>query len=92
MANSKNDYEKHIEAFEAHLEALYGDRWEELTAKEICKLLAVQSLGLHGGFTDQMDEAADKIGFTADNVVLCGDGSFQVLAMVEFNRPEATAH
>ena len=92
MANSKNDYEKHIEAFEAHLEALYGDRWEELTAKEICKLLAIRSLGLNGGFTDQMDEAADKIGFTADNVVPCGDGSYQVLAMVEFSGPEMTAH
>lgn len=92
MKNSKNDYDKHIEAFEAHLAALWGDRWEELTAKEICKLLAEHTLGLNGGSWLQMGEAADKIGFDKHNIVRCDDGSFQVLAMVEFEGQEATAH
>ena len=34
MTNTNNDYNKHIEAFENHLEALWGERWEELTAKK----------------------------------------------------------
>lgn len=92
MANTKNDYEKHVEAFENHLEALWGDRWEELTAKEICKLLAKQTLGLNGGPTDMMHEAAEKVGFSKDNVVPVGDGAYQVLTMIEFQNEMDTVH
>ena len=92
MANSQNDKEKHVEAFESHLEALYGERWEELTAKEVCKLLSYHTLGLNGGTVDQMAEAADKIGFDKDNIVFCDDGSYQVLTLVEFEGEGVTAH
>ena len=92
MANSSNDRAKHIEAFENHLSALWGDRWEELTAKEVCKLLAVHTLGLNGGSWLQMGEAADKIGFDSNNIVRCDDGSFQVLTLVEFEGDTGTAH
>lgn len=92
MKNTQNDIEKHIEAFEAHLAALYGDRWEELTAKEICKLLAEHTLGLNGGPVDRMAVAADKIGFDKHNIVHCDDGSYQVLTLVEFQGERVTAH
>ena len=92
MGNSKNDYDKHIEAFEKHFLAICGDGWEELTMAEAISLLANQTLGLNGGSFDRMADAADKIGFTSDNIVPCDDGTFQVLAMVEFEGQGATAH
>lgn len=92
MKNTQNDYDKHIEAFEKHFEAICGDDWKELSMMEAVKLLAKQTLGLNGGYTDQMGEAADKIGFTSDHVVHCGDGSYQVLAMVEFQGQQVTTH
>lgn len=92
MANSQNDKEKHVEAFESHLEALYGERWEELTAKEVCKLLSYHTLGLNGGTVDQMADAADKIGFDKDNIVFCDDGSYQVLTLVEFHDENHAVH
>jgi len=49
-------------------------------------------LGLNGGSYDQMGDAAEKIGFTSDHIVHCDDGSFQVLALVEFHGEETTAH
>tara|TARA_B100000212_G_scaffold230475_1_gene175159 strand:+ start:682 stop:960 length:279 start_codon:yes stop_codon:yes gene_type:complete len=88
MTNTNNDYNKHIEAFENHLEALWGERWEELTAKEVCKLLAQQTLGLNGGTTLNMEEAAGNVGFTSDNVVpIEKDRTFQVLTLIEFVSP-----
>ena len=92
MGNSKNDYDKHVEAFEKHFEAIYGDGWKELSMMEAVKLLAKQTLGLNGGSFAHMGDAADKIGFTSDHIVPCDDGSFQVLALVEFEGQEATAH
>ena len=92
MSNSQNDREKHVEAFEAHLQALWGEGWEGLTAKEVCKLLAVHTLGLNGGPVDRMADAANRIGFDSDNIVHCGDGSYQVLTMVEFADDMVTAH
>tara|TARA_B100000035_G_C20909548_1_gene513305 strand:- start:238 stop:516 length:279 start_codon:yes stop_codon:yes gene_type:complete len=92
MGNTRNDYEKHIEAFEKHFEAICGDDWKELSMREAVHLLAKQTLGLNGGSYDQMDDAAEKIGFDSHNIVHCNDGSFQVLAMVEFHGEETTAH
>lgn len=88
MGNSKNDYEKHLEAWELHFAALDGGsgdgRWTELTAKELCKLLAEKTLGLNGGPTHQMNEAAKKIGFGWDNVTFVAPGVAHVLTMIEF--------
>lgn len=92
MGNSRNDYDKHIEAFEKHFEAICGDDWKELSMMEAVKLLAKKTLGLNGGSFDQMADAADKIGFTKNNIVFCDDGSVQVLAMVEFQGQETTTH
>lgn len=96
MANSKNDYEKHLEAWENHIKALDGgdERWHELTAKEICKLLARTTLGLNGGdWEENALDAADKIGFTGHNVVPCSDGTLQVVALIEFTTGEGeTVH
>lgn len=93
--NSKNDYDKHLEAWENHLAALDGGndgRWTELTAKEICKLLAQQTLGLNGGSFDQMADAAKKVGFDSKNIVHCPDGTYQVVTMIEFTGEEGTVH
>lgn len=87
MANSKNDYEKHVEAWEHHLNAIDGGdgRWVELSAKEICKLLAHTTLGLNGGdWEENALDASDKVGFTGHNVVHCEDGTIQVVALIEF--------
>ena len=88
MGNSRNDYEKRVEAWEHHLEALDGGddgRWTELTAKEICKLLARTTLGLNGGDWDMNKlEASDKVGFNGNNVVHCSDGTIQVVTLIEF--------
>ena len=92
MGNTKNDYDKHIEAFEKHFSAIYGDGWEELTMAELIKLLAKQTLGLNGGPTDMMHEAAEKVGFSKDNVVPVGDGAYQVLTMIEFQNEMDTVH
>lgn len=97
MANSKNDYQKHIEAWENHLAALDGGddgRWTELTAKEICKLLARTTLGLNGGDWDENAlDASDTVGFTGHNVVDCADGTKQVVTLIEFTTgDEATVH
>jgi hypothetical protein len=83
--NTKNDMEKHVEAFEGHLAALYGDGWEQLTAKEICKLLSHHTLGLNGGTAEMMPEAAERVGFERHNVVPIGQGTYQVLTMIEFH-------
>lgn len=90
--NSTNDMEKHIEAWEAHIAALDGGqdgRWTELTAKEVCKLLARQSLGLNGGPIDRMDDAAEIVGFDAHNVVNVGNGVWHVVTLVEWQEEEA---
>lgn len=87
MGNSRNDYEKHVEAWENHIKALDGgdERWHELSAKEICKLLAHTTLGLNGGDWDENAlEASDKVGFTGNNVVHCEDGTIQVVTLIEF--------
>jgi len=91
--NSKNDYEKHVEAWENHFKALDGgsDRWHELTAKELCKLLAHTTLGLNGGPTDRMGDAAEVVGFNKHNVVPTGGGSYQVVTLIEFC-DEETVH
>tara|TARA_B100001057_G_scaffold35947_1_gene32522 strand:+ start:3200 stop:3493 length:294 start_codon:yes stop_codon:yes gene_type:complete len=90
MENSKNDYDKHVEAWENHLAALDGGddgRWTELTAKEIVKLLAKTTLGLNGGDWEENGlDAADKVGFNGHNVVHCPDGSVQVVTLIEFDR------
>ena len=90
MENSKNDYDKHVEAWENHLAALDGGddgRWTELTAKEIVKLLATTTLGLNGGDWEENGlDAADKVGFNGHNVVHCPDGSVQVVTLIEFDR------
>jgi len=93
MANSSNDYEKHLEAWENHFKALDGnhERWHELTAKELCKLLALSSLGLNGGdWEENASEASDKVGFTGNNVVSCADGTKQVVALIEFTAGDET--
>ena len=92
MGNTKNDRDKHVEAFETHFAAIGGDGWEELTAKESCQLLSIHSLGLNGGSLEQVDEASDKIGFDKHNLVHCDDGSLQVLTLVEFTSERMTAH
>lgn len=92
MVNTKNDYDKHVEAFEKHFAAICGDGWEELTMAEAISLLANQTLGLNGGPAIQMDEAAEKVGFSKDNVVNVGDGTFQVLTMIEFQDEMASVH
>ena len=87
MANSKNDYEKHVQAWEQHLAALDGGndgRWTEMTAKEVCKLLARQSLGLNGGGMHTMNLAAEKVGFDFENVVFVEPGVAQVVTLIEF--------
>ncbi len=96
MANSKNDIQKHIEAWENHFKALDGgsDRWHELTAKELCKLLALTSLGLNGGdWEENALDAADVVGFDGHNVVSCSNGTRQVVTLIEFTAgDEATVH
>jgi hypothetical protein len=96
MANSKNDYAKHVEAWENHLAALDGGndgRWTELTAKEVCKLLAQTTLGLNGGSFERMGDAAKIIGFDSNNIVHCDDGTFQVVTLIEFTAGDAaTVH
>lgn len=87
--NTQNDIDKHVQAFENHLKALWGDGWEQLTAKEICKLLAIRTLGLNGGTTEMMPDAADRVGFEPHNVVSIGDGTHQVMTMIEFVDPNA---
>lgn len=92
MGNTKNDYEKHVECFENYLEGLYGDGWEDLCAKEICKLMAKYALGLNGGSFEEMADAADVVGFDSHNIVPTRDGCFQVMTMIEFTGEEATVH
>ena len=92
MSNTRNDYEKHLEAFEKHFESICGDDWKELSMMEAVKLLAKQTLGLNGGTIDEMGDAADKIGFDSHNIVHCSDGTYQVLALVEFAGEQVTAH
>jgi len=85
--NSRNDYEKHVQAWEQHLAALDGGndgRWTELTAKEVCKLLARQSLGLNGGGMHTMNVAAKNVGFDFENVVFVAPGVAQVVTLIEF--------
>jgi hypothetical protein len=82
--NTQNDYDKHIEAFERHFAALYGDGWEQMTMAEAVKLLALRTLGLNGGGVEQIPEAAEKVGFDRHNVVAVGDNTYQVLTMIEF--------
>ena len=89
MSNSKNDYEKLVQSFEDHLEALDGDRWHELTAKEVVKLLAESTLGLNGGAVHRATEAQKVIPFQGHHMVPSGDGVFHVLTLVEFH-PRAT--
>ncbi len=90
--NTENDRDKHIQAFESHLEALWGEGWEQLTAKEICKLLALKTLGLNGGPVEDIQDAAERVGFDNHNIVLTSDGPLQVLALIEFDAPKPTAH
>lgn len=90
--NTKTDQEKHVEAFENHLEALWGEGWEQLTAKEVCKLLAKKTLGLNGGPLNNVGEAAERVGFENHNIVMTSDGPWQVLTMIEFDGPQPTSH
>ena len=82
--NSENDYEKHVQAFSNHFHGLYGEGWEEMSMMEAVKLLAHKSLGLNGGSVVNLPDAADQVGFEPHNVVAAGDGTFHVLALIEF--------
>lgn len=92
FVNSQSDQEKHVEAFENHLEALWGEGWDQLTAKEVCKLLAQKTLGLNGGPLAMVGDAAERVGFENHNIVMTSDGPWQVLTMIEFDGPQPTAH
>jgi len=85
FTNTDNDYDKHVEAFCAHFQGLYGDGWEQMSMMEAVKMLAMKTLGLNGGSVSNMDDAAERVGFEAHNVVVAGDGSYQVLALIEFS-------
>ena len=92
FVNTKNDQEKHVQAFENHLEALWGEGWDQLTAKEVCKLLAQKTLGLNGGPLAMVGDAAERFGFENHNIVMTSDGPWQVLTMIEFDGPQPTSH
>ena len=89
--NTKNDYQKHVEAFERHFEAIGGDKWDELTARELCKLLAYHTRGLNGGTFDRVQDAAERIGFDGSNIVPVSDNSLQVLTLIEFVPSQASS-
>ena len=90
--NTGNDYEKHIDTFSKHFEAICGEDWRELTMAEAVKLLARQTLGVNGGSYDQMADAAETIGFDSHNIIPVNDGTYQVLAMIEFHGEETVVH
>lgn len=84
MANSMNDYDKLKGCFENHLEAIYGDKWDQLSAREICKLLAGSALGLNGGTPFDIPKAGKKLGFKSHHVVGVNPDTFHVLSLTEF--------
>ena len=90
--NTKSDIETHIEVFENHLHGLYGDGWEDLSAKEVCKLLAMRTLGLNGGGLSEIDIAASRVGFTKNNLVLTQDNAVHVLTMIVFVPEDEDRH
>ena len=84
MANSANDRDKHVQALEAHLEAVLDDRWHEYTAREIVKVLSHSMLGLNGGDPLEMADVADVVGFDSHNIVPVAPNVYQVLTLIEF--------
>ena len=86
MAKVDKNNSLHEAAWEAHFAALDGGgdgRWQELTAKELCKLLAMNTLGL-GSPMHQINEAAKKVGFDKDNVVFIKPGIAHVVTLIQF--------
>ena len=84
MGNSRNDYDKHVEALSNHLEVVVGDDWREMTPVELVKCLARTIHGLNGGPPELMGDAKKVVMFDDHNVVPTHDGAFQVLTMIEW--------
>ena len=86
MEDVNQNTASHVAAWEAHFAALDGGgdgRWEELTAKELCKLLARSSLGLYAPM-DEMGDAAEKVGFGHGNIVSVTPGVTHVVTLITF--------
>jgi hypothetical protein len=87
MSNTNNDFEKHKEAWANHFAALEGGRdgrWRELTASELCHLLAKSALGLNGGELEKIPSAMKTVGFNYNNLIPIKPGKAQVVTLIEF--------
>lgn len=88
MGNSRNDYDKHVEALSNHFEVAVGEDWRDMTPLELVKCLAHTMHGLNGGAPVSIAGAKEIVGFDDHNVVPTCDGAFQVLTMIEWQPQE----